>query len=132
MSEEVTWGRIDKIEAWMQKITEVSIDLKSMLAVHEQRIGQHDKDYEYIEEIVEKRRIELDGKVDAIYNTMRDQDNKILEEIKNLRTESTKQHETLSEKIAKMEKLTWIVLGAAIVFIFIIEHAANYLQLFVK
>jgi hypothetical protein len=132
MSEEVTWGRIDKIETWIQKITEVSIDLKSMLAVHEQRIGQHDKDYEYIEEIVEKRRIELDGKVDAIYNTMRDQDNKILEEIKNLRIESTKQHETLSEKIAKMEKLTWIVLGAAIVFIFIIEHAANYLQLFVK
>jgi hypothetical protein len=132
MSEESTWGRIDKIETWMQKITEVSIDLKSMLAVHEQRIGQHDKDYEYIEDIVEKRRVELDGKVDAIYNTMRDQDNKILEEIKNLRTESTKQHETLSEKIAKMEKLTWIVLGASIVFIFILEHAANYLQLFVK
>ena len=71
-------NRFDKIDAWMQRLTEVSVDLKSMLAVHEQRLSQVDKQSDYLEERVEKRRVELDHKVDDIYNTMRDQDNKIL------------------------------------------------------
>ena len=122
-------NRFDKIDAWMQRLTEVSVDLKSMLAVHEQRLSQVDKQSDYLEEIVEKRRIELDHKVDDIYNTMRDQDNKILEEIHSLRDESNKQHQAMTAKITKMEQFMWMAIGGGMVCVWLLSYVANYFKI---
>ena len=79
----------DRLEAAIEKLTVISSDLKSMLAVHEQRISQQEKVSENLETVVEKRREELDIKLKDVYDTMRDQDNNILQEISKLRAESS-------------------------------------------
>lgn len=130
MSEE-NWtnNRFDKIETWMQKLTEISVDLKSMLAVHEQRLGQHDKNQDYIEDMVEKRRIQTDKQIDDVYNTMREQDNGILKQLNKMREESTTQHAILAEKISKMEKMSWMYLGAFSVISFLIAYGDHIIKL---
>ena len=132
MSEESwTSNRFDKIETWMQKLTEISVDLKSMLAVHEQRLGQHDKQHDYIEAMVEQRRIQTDKQIDDVYNTMREQDNSILKQLNKMREESSAQHATLGEKISKMEKMTWMYVGAFSVISFLIAYSDHIIKLLV-
>lgn len=127
--QDYTNQRLDKIDGWMQKLTEISVDLKSMLAVHEQRLGQHDKQHDYIENMVEQRRIQTDRQIDDVYNTMRSQDNKILEEIHSLREETTEQHNEMSAKISKMEKFMWMSIGGGMVAVWLLSYIANYFKI---
>lgn len=127
--QDYTNQRLDKIDGWMQKLTEISVDLKSMLAVHEQRLGQHDKQHDYMENMVEQRRIQTDRQIDDVYNTMRTQDNKILEEIHSLREETTKQHNEMSAKISKMEKFMWMSIGGGMVAVWLLSYIANYFKI---
>jgi len=119
----------DRIEAAIEKLTTISSDLKSMLAVHEQRILQQEKVSTNLETVVEKRREEFDIKLKDVYDTMRDQDNNILEEIAKLRTESLEQHKTLSNKINQLEKYIFIAIGGATVITFIVSNFTNYFKL---
>jgi uncharacterized protein YPO0396 len=127
--QDYTNQRLDKIDGWMQKLTEISVDLKSMLAVHEQRLGQHDKQHDYIENMVEQRRIQTDRQIDDVYNTMRSQDNKILEEIHSLREETAKQHNEMSANISKMEKFMWMSIGGGMVAVWLLSYIANYFKI---
>jgi uncharacterized protein YPO0396 len=131
MVEDSGWinNRFDKIDNWMQRLTEVSVDLKSMLAVHEQRLSQHDKQQDYMEDIVEQRRVQMDKQIDDVYNTMREQDNKILDEIHTLRTESNKQHQEMSSKISKMEQFMWMAIGGGMVGVWLLSYVANYFKI---
>jgi len=121
---------VDRIEAAIEKLTTISSDLKSMLAVHEQRIMQQEKVSTNLETVVEKRREEFDIKLKDVYDTMRDQDNNILEEIAKLRTESSEQHKILSNKINQLEKYIFISIGGAMVLTFVISNFTNYFKLF--
>ena len=127
--QDYTNQRLDKIDGWMQKLTEISVDLKSMLAVHEQRLGQHDKQHDYIENMVEQRRIQTDRQIDDVYNTMRSQDDKILEEIHSLREETAKQHSEMSANISKMEKFMWMSIGGGMVAVWLLSYIANYFKI---
>jgi len=120
----------DRIEAAIEKLTTISSDLKSMLAVHEQRITQQEKVSTNLETVVEKRREELDIKLKDVYDTMRDQDNNILEEISKLRSESSEQHKTLSNKINQLEKYIFMAIGCATAITFVLTNFINYFKLF--
>ena len=106
---------VDRIETAIEKLTNVSVELKQMLAVHEQRISQQEKSSDELHDVVEKRREELDIKLKDVYNIMREQDKSIVEEIYKLRKESTEQHNILSSKIAQLEKFIWMALGGGMV-----------------
>ena len=120
----------DRIEAAIEKLTSISSDLKSMIAVHEQRISQQEKSSDELHTMVESRRIELDDKLKEVYNTMRQQDNTVLEEITKLRKESSEQHNTLSIKIAQLERYIWMAIGGGMVVTWFITNFTNYLKLF--
>jgi len=119
----------DRIEAAIEKLTNVSVELKQMLAVHEQRIIQQEKESDELHDVVEKRREELDIKLKDVYETMRKQDNSILEEISKLRKESTEQHNILSNKINQLERYIWMAIGGGMVVTWILTNLANYLKL---
>jgi hypothetical protein len=119
------------LEAAIERLTEISSDLKTMIAVQEQRITQNEKQAEAVEIKLEKRREELNLQLKDVYNTMRDQDNNILKEICALREESNKQHKFLSEKIGQLEKYIFIAIGGGIVVTWALTNAANYLKLFI-
>ena len=112
----------------IERLTQISMDLKSMLAVHEQRIGQQEKTTDNIAGYLEKRREELDVKLKDVYDTMRSQDNSILEEITKLRTESTEQHKFLTDKISKLERYIWLAIGGGMTIVWLLSYAANYFK----
>ena len=119
----------DRIEAAIEKLTSISAELKQMLAVHDQRISQQEKETSSLDLKFEKRRELMDEKLNDVYNTMREQDNGILEEIAKLRKESTEQHNVLSNKINQLEKYIYIAIGGGMVITWILTNAANYLKL---
>ena len=119
----------DRIEAAIEKLTSISAELKQMIAVHELRISQQEKETSSLDLKFEKRRELMDERIDDIYNTMRSQDNSILDEISKLRKESTEQHNVLSAKINQLEKFIWTAVGGGIVITWILTNAVNYLKL---
>jgi hypothetical protein len=103
--------RLDRMESVLERLSEVSVDIKQLLAVHEQRLGQHEKFHDYIDNQLEKRKEDLDSKIDAVYVTMKKQDNSVFDEIKKLREESLSQYDKINDKISHMEKYIWIAIG---------------------
>lgn len=120
----------DRIEAAIEKLTNISAELKQMIAVHEQRITQQEKDSDELHDVVEKRREELDIKLKDVYNTMRDQDKSIVEEIAKLRKESTEQHNILSTKINQLERYMYMAIGGGMVITWLLTNTVHYLKLF--
>jgi hypothetical protein len=118
----------DRIEAAIEKLTSVSADLKAMLAVHEQRIIQQEKETSSLDLKFEKRRELMDGKLNDVYNTMRDQDNGILEEISKLRAESSEQHTILSNKINQLEKFIWMAIGGGMVLTWALTNVVHFFK----
>lgn len=118
----------DRIEAAIEKLTVVSADLKAMIAVHEQRIIQQEKETSSLDLKFEKRRELMDGKLNDVYNTMRDQDNGILAEISKLRAESSEQHIILSNKINQLEKFMWMAIGGGMVLTWALTNLVHYFK----
>jgi hypothetical protein len=118
----------DRIEAAIEKLTAVSADLKAMLAVHEQRIVQQEKETSTLDLKFEKRRELMDDKLNDVYNTMRDQDNGILAEITKLRAESSEQHNILSSKINQLEKFMWMAIGGGMVLTWVLTNLVYYFK----
>jgi chromosome segregation ATPase len=106
---------LDRIEAAIERLTDISSDLKSMIAVQEQRITQHEKKAEVIEIKLEKRREELDQKLKDVYDTIRSQDTSILAELKAVREEHNKHYECLNQKITAIQRYIWMAIGGGTV-----------------
>ena len=106
---------LDRIESAIERLTEISGDLKAMIAVQENRLSQHEKQAEVIEIKLEKRREELDQKLKDVYDTIRTQDKAILEEIKAVREEQNKHYACLNEKINIIQKYIWMAVGGGTV-----------------
>jgi DNA anti-recombination protein RmuC len=120
----------DRIDIALEKLTEISGELKAMIAVHEQRLNQQEKETDEIHHTLEKRRDEVDIKLKDVYDTMRDQDNNIIECLNQLRKESTDQHKSLNEKIGKLEKFIWVAIGGGMVLVWLLSNISTYFKLF--
>ena len=120
----------DRIEAAIEKLTNVSVELKALLAVHEQRISQQEKETSNLDSKFEKRRDLMDERLKDVYNTMREQDNSIIEEISKLRKESSEQHNILHSKINQLERYIYTAIGGGMVVTWLLTNAVNYLKLF--
>jgi hypothetical protein len=118
----------DRIEAAIEKLTVVSADLKAMLAVHEQRIVQQEKETSSLDLKFEKRRELMDDKLNEVYNTMREQDNGILAEISKLRAESSEQHNILSGKINQLERFIWMAIGGGMVLTWALTNVVHFFK----
>ena len=106
---------LDRIESAIERLTEISGDLKAMIAVQENRLSQHEKQAEVIEIKLEQRREELDQKLKDVYDTIRTQDKAILDDIKAVREEQNKHYACLNEKIAVIQKYIWMAVGGGTV-----------------
>ena len=96
-----------------------------------QRIGQQEKETIDIHQTIEKRREELNIQLKDVYDTMRDEDSKIIQEIIEMRKEATEQHKTLADKISQLEKYVWMSVGGFTIITFLITHGHKFLA-FIK
>jgi DNA repair exonuclease SbcCD ATPase subunit len=124
--------RQNRIEDAIERLTQISADLNKMLAVQEQRLTQQERSMGIIEEMVEKRREEYDKKIQNVYDVMRTEDNKILEELEEMRQEQKEQHKAISEKMSALEKIIWMYLGGFSVLVFLITYGPKILELLEK
>ena len=94
-------GRLDTA---IDKLTDVSTSIKSMLAVHEEKIQRQ----EQVDEIIFKKLKDRDSEVDDIFRDLQremDQvEKRLLVEIKALRND-------IGGRVGMLEKYRWIILG---------------------
>lgn len=127
MSDELRFSKIDDA---IQRLAAVSADLSKMLAVHEHRLTQQEKSTDHISYLIEKRREDLEYKLKEVYETMKEEDGAILEEIKKSRDASDAHHERLEAKVTKLERLALLVTGSALTVGFIIGMVEKYFKIF--
>ena len=103
-------GRLDTA---IEKLTDVSTCIKSMLAVHEVKIDRQEKTDEIIFEKIKDRAEEIDSVYRELQREINQVERRLLIEIKALRND-------IGSRVGMLEKLKWILFGAAIVLVIII------------
>ena len=97
-------GRLDTA---IDKLTDVSTSIKSMLAVHEEKIQRQ----EQVDDIIFRKLKERDSEVDDIFRALQremDQvEKRLLNEIRSLRND-------LTGRVGVLEKYRWIILGGVL------------------
>lgn len=117
---------VDRLDTTIDKLTEVSTSLSHLMAVHETKLSAQEIITKQTTDLVERRRVEMEEKVQQLHarissgekelgTKLEDQYDDLMKEIKEMRAESTTQHNTLSDRITTMEKWMWIVIGGSIV-----------------
>jgi Na+/phosphate symporter len=123
--------RFDKIEEAISRLSSVASDMSRMLAVHDQRLQQQEKMSDTIGAQLEKRKDEVDKKFDLVYETIKSGDESIKQEIKKIVDARDKQIDGANEKISRLEKWQWMVMGGSAVIGYLIHlglNAAKILQ----
>lgn len=121
-----------RIETAIERLTEISADLSKMVAVHEHRITQQERTSTSLSQILEKRREEFDVKLGDVYNTMREQDNEILNQIVDMKKETSEQFKKLNDKITQMERYVWMAIGGAFTVSMILSFSAQFFTKLIK
>lgn len=127
---EVIEKRQDRIEDAIERLTEISADLNKMLAVQDQRIQQQEKEMLGFNKVLESRRKEWDDRIGEVYNTMRDEDHKILKKLDEIEKDHRKYHEELYKKVNDMQRVIWMYMGGFSVVLFLLTNGSKIVTLF--
>ena len=103
----------NRLDTAIEKLTDVSTSIKSMLAVHEVKIDRQEKTDEIIFEKIKDRADEIDSVYRELQREVNQIERRLLIEIKALRND-------IGSRVGMLEKLKWILFGAAIVLVIII------------
>ena len=98
-------GRIDTA---IDKLTDVSTSIKSMLAVHEEKITRQEKIDEVIFEKLKDRADEISDVYRELKRDVEMSEKRLLIEIKSLKND-------IGARVGVLEKYRWIIIGGAIV-----------------
>ncbi len=118
-----------RLDAAIEKLTELAVNIKSMLAVHESKISRAEQVDDDIFVLLESRRKEWDADLKELHsrittNTrelreeMIDVEKRILNEVRGVRGE-------LSGRVGILEKWRWLIIGGAIVIGLIMSDARD-------
>jgi len=110
----------DKLDTAIDKLTDVSSSIKSMLAVHEEKITRQEK----IDEIIFDKLKDRAEEITDVYRELRKDidlvEKRLLIEIKSLKND-------FGSRVGILEKYRWIIMGGAIVIGWILSK--NFLQI---
>jgi hypothetical protein len=115
---------VGRLDMTIDKLTDISSSVSNLLAVHETKLTSQEIISKQLSDLVEARRVETDDKVQILHERISsgerelkenidDQYDELMKEIKEMRAESTIQHNTLSDRITTMEKWMWTVIGGS-------------------
>ena len=98
-------GRLD---AAIEKLTEVSTSIKQMLAVHEEKISRQEQTDEVIFTKLRERQLEIDTVYKELQKEIQQTEKRLLIEIKSLKLD-------IGGRVGTLEKYKWLILGGSIV-----------------
>jgi len=110
-------GRIDTA---IDRLTEVSTSIKSMLAVHEEKITRQEKIDEVIFDKLKDRADEISDVYRELKKDVEMSEKRLLIEIKSLKND-------IGARVGVLEKYRWIIIGGAIVIGWILSK--NFMPL---
>ena len=117
---------VDRLDTTIDKLADISNNVSNLLAVHETKLSAQEIITKQTTDLVEKRRVETDEKLQTVHarissgekelaDKIDTQYDEIMTELKEMRRESTEQHNKLSGRITTMEKWMWTVIGGSAV-----------------
>jgi hypothetical protein len=120
----VVGALVDRLDTTIDKLTDISNSVSSLLAVHETKLTSQEIISKQLSELVEARRVETDDKIQILHErissgerelkaSIDEQYDELMKEIKEMRAESATQHTVLSDRITTMEKWMWTVIGGS-------------------
>ena len=108
-----------KLDSAIDKLTDISGSIKSMLAVHEEKLSKQEEIDKAIFNLIENRRIEFDTNYKELHARINKIHKELTDEIemaeKRLMCEIKTLNSNLDGRIGVFEKYRWIIIGAAIV-----------------
>ena len=108
-----------KLDNAIDKLTDISGSIKSMLAVHEEKLSKQEEIDKAIFNLIENRRIEFDTNYKELHARINKIHKELTDEIemseKRLMCEIKSLNSNLDGRIGVFEKYRWIIIGAAIV-----------------
>jgi chromosome segregation ATPase len=94
--------------------------------------GKFDDTLAKVEKLMEDRRNETNQDLRDVYQKIQDTENKIMEEIRNLKTEMVTQRDAeqnkMNNKIESLDKWRWQMMGGAAVVGFLLSKAADFIK----
>jgi DNA repair exonuclease SbcCD ATPase subunit len=129
---------VDRLDTTIDKLADISNNVSNLLAVHETKLSAQEIISKQTVDLVEKRRMETDEKLQTIHARISSgekelaekidvQYDEIMSELKDMRRESTEQHNKLSARITTMEKWMWTVIGGSAVVGALITIAIKFI-----
>ena len=103
-----------RLDTAIDKLTDVSTSIKSMLAVHSEKISRQEQVDEIIFEKLKERAGEIDKVHTELTNELNQVEKRLLLEIKAIRVD-------IGSRVGMLEKYRWIILGGAIVIGWIVS-----------
>ena len=108
-----------KLDSAIDKLTDISGSIKSMLAVHEEKLSKQEEIDKAIFNLIENRRVEFDTNYKELHARINKIHQELTDEIemseKRLMCEIKTLDSNLDGRIGVFEKYRWIIIGAAIV-----------------
>ena len=108
-----------KLDNAIDKLTDISGSIKSMLAVHEEKLSKQEEIDKAIFNLIENRRVEFDTNYKELHARINKIHKELTDEIemseKRLMCEIKTLNSNLDGRIGVFEKYRWIIIGAAIV-----------------
>ena len=138
------------IENQVEMLREIASDLKRMLAVHDEKLNQHERKQDDIFNLIEQRRNEMADDIKEIHSRITTVQRELCTEIsatetriikgidelkEELKTDqefhNTKQ-KSLEQRIADLEKWRWIIIGAGITGGWVFSKLSSMVEIIVK
>ena len=98
----------NRLDTAIDKLTDVSTSIKSMLAVHEEKIARQEKIDEIIFEKLKDRADEISDVYRELKKDVEMSEKRLLIEIKSLKND-------IGARVGVLERYKWLILGGAIV-----------------
>jgi SMC interacting uncharacterized protein involved in chromosome segregation len=101
----------ERLDSAVEKLIDISSDLKRIIAVHEQRIIVLEKDSDKSNDYFKERRIAVDESIDKVYETIHREDKEVLLKTNSLTDTIAQQSLDITKRIDGVEKTIWIYIG---------------------
>jgi chromosome segregation ATPase len=114
-----TSGQVhDRLDNAITKLTDISAGIKSMLAVHEEKLRRVDTSQDDLFSILEDRRREWE-------EDLKDLHSRITTQSRNLREAIDQVQDKLDSRVGILERWRWLIIGGAILLGFILQASMD-------
>ena len=138
------------LENQIETLRDIASDLKRMLAVHDEKLNQHERKQDDIFELIEQRRNEMSDDIKELHSRITTvqrelsteisaTENRIVAGITELKDElkvdqefHNKKQKSLDERIQTLERWRYILLGAGIAGGFFLTKFSSMFEIVVK